>query len=159
MAIATPATHQDRRWFMGIEHLKGHARPRARRRGDPPSRCGPGGGIPNPPRRHCRPVQLKSNRGRIRVRTYACPWTGLRAPEKAAQPNAPRGRPGSPPRGPRNTTGPRRRPGSSSGYWFWNWVKQKKSPVGFRSTCTCTCMALLCCSCPWRPVLSARHIF
>ena len=44
---------------------------------------------------------------------------------------------------PGNETGLRRRPGSSSGYWFWNWVKQKMSPVGLRSTCTCTCCCCL----------------
>ena len=37
MAIAILAIHQDRRWFMGIVHLKCYARPRARRPGDPPA--------------------------------------------------------------------------------------------------------------------------
>ena len=79
----------------------------------------------------------------VHMHVHAWPWTGLRAPEKAAQPrqqHAPRG--GARP-SPGNETGLRRRPGSSSGYWFWNWVKQKKSPVGLRSTCTCTCCGLL----------------
>ena len=44
MAIAMLAIHQDRRWFMGIVHLKGHARPRAWRSGGPP-RTGDGSAL------------------------------------------------------------------------------------------------------------------
>ena len=43
------AIHQDRRWFMGILHHKGHARPRARQLGAPPAQR----------RRHTKPTALE----------------------------------------------------------------------------------------------------
>jgi hypothetical protein len=151
MAIATLAIHQDRRWFMGIVHLKGHARPRARRRGAPP-----------PPLRrwHIKPAALAllPRPTGVQPRAYTCICMYMHGHGQAyGRRKRPR-RPGSrmcvhmrragsppppPPRCPGKGTGPGRKPGSSSRYWFWNWVKQKKSPVGLRSTCTCCCCCLL----------------
>ena len=142
MAIATLAIHQDRRWFMGIVHLKDHARPRARRRGAPP-----------PPLRrwHIKPAALAllPRPTGVQPRAYTCICMTLYMHghglvygrrKRPRRPGSRIPRAGAPGKGP----GPGRKPGSSSGYWFWNWVKQKKSPVVLRSTCTC-CLLLAAC--------------
>ena len=143
MSVAMLAIHQDRRWFMGMVHLKGHARPRARRLGAPPR----GGGIPK-----LAALGLLPRPTEVQPRAYTCMYMYMHAHghmhgQAYGRWKGPRS-PGSRRRragGSRNETGLGRRPGSSSGYWFWNWVKQKKSPVGHTSTCTCTCLLLLPC--------------
>ena len=64
IAIAMLGIHQDRHWFMRIVHLKGHARPRAWRTGDPPA----------PRRRHTKPAALAllPRSTEVQPRAYTC---------------------------------------------------------------------------------------
>ena len=144
-ANAVLAIHQDRRWSMGILHLKGHARGGTAT----PPHCG--GGIPN---RELLPQAIE-----VQPRACTCIYifmymhghkptgagNGHAAPAAACAAREARPSPRAAP----EETGPGRQPGFSSGYWFWNWVKQTRSPVGLRitftCTCTCTCTCVLAC--------------